>query len=414
MNSRHKKIYKPLIFLIFICMNMFVFFDQMIQNLTKKNENLKKNFFTELSSPNLEFKWRFQRVRYNISCKSIFDMDANEIQKAKLILTSKRNHKFPEKIPDVNFIFDKSKCYQFKKALGYNQSTGSKHDFPIGFSILVHANAEQVERFIRSIYQSQNVYCIHIDTKSKQEFRDAIHSITECFDNIFITTKAENILYGGFSRLQADINCLKDLLMLDSLIKSNKNFTNKRFVDWKYAFNLVGTEFFLRTNDELVKILKMYNGSNEITILKTNRVLHRRIKNEWLEDFKTFRLVNSGRNKSAPPHGYNITYGFSTYVISKNFAKYAVFDKRAQALLEWVRTTWSPDEIYWSTLQYNTKIYSQHGFIGKICCYLIKTNVYQASGLPDLIFWLKFYSTIKTNMRCPRDKFSAFVSKILT
>lgn len=360
------KFNKLIICLIIISTCFFVLFDQIIQNSKRKYFDSNEKILTELSIRELELEWRLQRPKYNISCKLIFDMDSDEIQKAKLILASERNSKFPEKIPDKNFIFDKSKCSHFKTILGYTQSNTLDHDFPIGFSLLVHANVEQVERFIRSIYQPQNVYCIHIDTKSKQEFRDAIRSIADCFDNIFITTKAENILYGGFSRLQADINCLKDLLMLDNLIKSDKNFINKRFVDWKYAYNLVGTEFFLRTNDELVKILKMYNGSNEITILKTNRVLHRRIKNEWLEDFNTFRLVNSGRNKTAPPHGYNITYGFSTYVISKNFARYAVFDKRAQDLLEWVRTTWSPDEIYWSTLHYNTKIFSQHGFIGKI------------------------------------------------
>ncbi|RNA37404.1 beta-1-3-galactosyl-O-glycosyl-glyco beta-1-6-N-acetylglucosaminyltransferase-like [Brachionus plicatilis] len=264
-------------------------------------------------------------------------MDHAEIQKAKLLL----------------------------KTISYKQFGHLDHDFPIAFSILVHSNAEQVERLIRSIYQPQNIYCIHIDTKSNQAFHDAIQSIADCFDNIFITTKTENILYGGFSRLQADINCLKDLLMLDKLIKFNKNLKNKRFVDWKYAFNLVGTEFLLRTNEELVKIFKMYNGSNEITILKTNRELHRRIKVEWVEDFQKFRLINTGRNKSAAPHGYVITYGFSTYVISKNFAKYVIFDRRAQDLLEWVRTTWAPDEIYWSTLQYNTQIYAEHGFLAK-------------------------------------------------
>jgi uncharacterized membrane protein HdeD (DUF308 family) len=33
---------------------------------------------------------------------------------------------------------------------------------------------------------------------------------------------------------------------------------------WKYFINLTGQEFPLRTNYELVKILKIYNGSNDI------------------------------------------------------------------------------------------------------------------------------------------------------
>lgn len=354
-----------LIFFILIVLYLFVSFEHVNKCSLKKQLKITNKSLVSTSSDDLKLRSLLVRPKYDVNCKLIFDMDSNEIKKAKLLLNSSRFRKFEESIKDDSFIFDRQKCNQFKKVLGYDQVKGSNPEFPLAFSILVHTNAEQLERFIRSIYQPQNIYCIHIDTKSKKSFQNAIRSIAQCFDNIFISTKSENILYGGFSRLKADINCLEDLLMLDNLVKTNKEFRDKRIVDWKYALNLVGTEYLLRTNEELVKILKMYNGSNEITILKTNRVLHRRIKNEWLEDFTKFRLVNSGRNKSAAPHGYVITYGFSSYVITKKFANYAVFDNRAQDLLNWVRTTWSPDEIYWSTLQYNTKIYSEHGFIGK-------------------------------------------------
>ena len=33
---------------------------------------------------------------------------------------------------------------------------------------------------------------------------------------------------------------------------------------WHYYMNLMGREFPLRTNQELVKILKAYNGSNDV------------------------------------------------------------------------------------------------------------------------------------------------------
>ena len=33
---------------------------------------------------------------------------------------------------------------------------------------------------------------------------------------------------------------------------------------WKYFINLTGQEFPLKTNAELVKILKVYNGANNI------------------------------------------------------------------------------------------------------------------------------------------------------
>lgn len=37
-----------------------------------------------------------------------------------------------------------------------------------------------------------------------------------------------------------------------------------KFKSWKYFINLSGMEFPLKTNGDLVKILKAYNGTNEL------------------------------------------------------------------------------------------------------------------------------------------------------
>ena len=52
------------------------------------------------------------------------------------------------------------------------------------------------------------------------------------------------------SHLQADINCMSDMLNINP--------------NWKYYLNLASQAFPLKTNSELVKILKAYNGSNDI------------------------------------------------------------------------------------------------------------------------------------------------------
>ncbi len=46
----------------------------------------------------------------------------------------------------------------------------------------------------------------------------------------------------------------------------------KKIVEWKYLLNTANSEFPLRTNYELTRILNMYNGSDEVEIIKgTNR-----------------------------------------------------------------------------------------------------------------------------------------------
>jgi len=50
--------------------------------------------------------------------------------------------------------------------------------------------------------------------------------ITGCFSNIFLANKSEDVIYASFSRLQADINCMDDLL--------------NSSVGWKHLINLCG------------------------------------------------------------------------------------------------------------------------------------------------------------------------------
>lgn len=106
--------------------------------------------------------------------------------------------------------------------------------------------------------------------------------------------------------------------------------------------NLASSEFPLRTNSELMRILEMYNGSNEVEIVRKFPAI--RIKYSWLEDRKKNRMVRTSKLKSAPPHGYVMVKGYSNCVLHRGFVEYAVLDKRANDLLEWGKDTYSPDE----------------------------------------------------------------------
>ncbi|CAF1138072.1 unnamed protein product, partial [Brachionus calyciflorus] len=127
-----------------------------------------------------------------------------------------------------------------------------------------------------------------------------------------------------------------------------------------YALNYVSSEFPLYTNRELVQILKMYNGSNDIQVLKDSHQ-YRHI-NKWIEDFKNYKLIKTSEKNPPIPNTYLLAKGFCSYLITKNFAEYAVFDEKALNLFKWLEYTLASDEYYWSTLQFNTQIYSEHGY----------------------------------------------------
>jgi len=89
--------------------------------------------------------------------------------------------------------------------LGEYQMTpvrAADEELPIAFTILVHLNAEQFERLLRVIYRPQNVYCVHVDTKSSKSFQSAVKAVVYCFHNVYIATRLHHVVYAGPSRLQ--------------------------------------------------------------------------------------------------------------------------------------------------------------------------------------------------------------------
>lgn len=60
--------------------------------------------------------------------------------------------------------------------------------------------------------------------------------------------KRMEVEWGKLGIVLVEFLCMKDFLL---------------FLKWKYFINLIGWEFLLCINYELVKILKIYNGFND-------------------------------------------------------------------------------------------------------------------------------------------------------
>jgi len=69
-------------------------------------------------------------------------------------------------------------------------------EFPLAFSIVMYRDVEQTERLLRAIYQPQNLYCIHVDTKSSLLIHRAVAAIARCFDNVWVATHLDKVKWG--------------------------------------------------------------------------------------------------------------------------------------------------------------------------------------------------------------------------
>ena len=182
------------------------------------------------------------------NCANLFEHHPVDLAAAK---TYQAVHpKIP--IPDVNYTHMAQDCDKFTKERKYIMKPVNEEEesFPIAFSILLFKDVEMVERLLRAVYRPQNYYCIHVDSKSNKEVHDAMKAIVNCFDNVFLAHRSVDVQWAWYSVLEPDIVCMEDLM--------------KRSSKWKYFINLTGQEFPLKTNLDLVKILKVFNGANSM------------------------------------------------------------------------------------------------------------------------------------------------------
>ena len=86
--------------------------------------------------------------------------------------------------------------------------SAEEEEFPLAFSIAMYTDVEQTERLLRAIYQPQNLYCIHVDTKSSLLIHRTMAAIARCFDNVWIATHLDKIKWGDVRLVGSLINFL--------------------------------------------------------------------------------------------------------------------------------------------------------------------------------------------------------------
>ena len=210
--------------------------------------------------------------------------------------------------------------------------------FPLAYIITMHKEFETFERLFRAVYMPQNVYCIHVDGKAPAALKQAVRRLVDCFPNAFLASRTERVVYGGVSRLRADLHCMRDLLA--------------SAVPWHYLLNACGQDFPLKTNWEIIQHLKAYRGKN-ITpgVLPPAHVTARTkyVHREQLYSFFSFMLPMFV-HKAPPPHNLTLYFGSAYIAVTRPFAEFVLQDPRAIDLLAWSEDTYSPDEHFWVTL----------------------------------------------------------------
>ncbi|XP_029807487.1 beta-1,3-galactosyl-O-glycosyl-glycoprotein beta-1,6-N-acetylglucosaminyltransferase 3 [Suricata suricatta] len=273
-------------------------------------------------------------AKRSINCSGIIRGEHQAVVEAVLDNLETKNKR--SRFTDIDYLNMTRDCEHFKAERKFIRFPLSKEelDFPIAYSMVVHEKIENFERLLRAVYAPQNIYCIHVDEKSPETFKEAVKAITSCFPNVFIASKLVRVVYASWSRVQADLNCMEDLLQSS--------------VPWKYLLNTCGTDFPIKTNAEMVLALKMLNGKNSME----SEIPTEYKKTRWKYHYKTEDTLHvTNKMKDPPPDNIPMFTGNAYIVASRDFVQHVLENPRSRQLIEWAKDTYSPDEHLWATLQ---------------------------------------------------------------
>ncbi|KPP68062.1 beta-1,3-galactosyl-O-glycosyl-glycoprotein beta-1,6-N-acetylglucosaminyltransferase-like [Scleropages formosus] len=323
-------------------------------------------FVSKLDYSILEIK--HPEIDESCNCTKILKQDREEMERSKLQAMTK-SFRNETQITEKQYIEWTSNCEKFKitrKYLTFPLSS-EEEEFPLAYSIVIHHKIQNFERLLRAIYAPQNFYCIHVDNKSAPLFQAAVAGIVSCFDNVVISSKLENVVYASWSRVQADINCMRDLYNMSPR--------------WKYFINLCGQDFPIKTNLEIVRKLKNLNGKNNLETEKMPAAKEIR----WKKRFKIVKnaIVKTNINKTPPPIKTPVYSGGAYILVLRKFVQYVLTDPTVQQFIEWSKDTYSPDEFLWATLQRQSKA---PGSIPKSYRY----DVTDVNSISRLVKWVQF------------------------
>lgn len=109
---------------------------------------------------------------------------------------------------------------------------------------MVHHKPQAFKELFRQIYTKDQYYLIHIDRKAKPEVTEEIQLYLILFPNAYVL-ESMNIVPGGFSMIQAELNAMEYLLQVSR--------------EWDYFINLSGEDYPLRSQ----KIIRQFLGQQK-------------------------------------------------------------------------------------------------------------------------------------------------------
>ena len=209
----------------------------------------------------------------------------------------------------------------------------------IAYFILVHRFPEQFKRLFKALYHPENHYLIHLDKKTGIDIYEGIEDFLTDFPNTYIL-ESENVVWGGYSMVQAELNGMKYLLKLN--------------VEWDFFINLSGQDYPLKSQKIIREYLTKNKGNNFIKI--ANQITVRpetmnRIENYFVETDNGFSGIPFKRAylKDVIPY-----IGGQWMILTRGCCEFICISEEVKKFEDYYLNTLIADESFFQTVLMNT------------------------------------------------------------
>lgn len=210
----------------------------------------------------------------------------------------------------------------------------------IAYLILVHRLPKQFKRLFKAIYSPNNYYLIHIDKKANIDLHEEIKEFINDFQNTYIL-ESENIVWGGYSMVQVELNGIKKLLEISD--------------EWDFFINLSGQDYPLKSQKEITNYLSENKNNNYLKVV--NQLLERPETMNRIEKY----FVDNGNNISEikdkkREYLENVTpyIGGQWMILTRKCCDFIINDFESKRFEEYYLNTLIADESFFQTLLMNT------------------------------------------------------------
>jgi len=209
----------------------------------------------------------------------------------------------------------------------------------IAYLILVHRLPDQFKRLFEAIYDPSNFYLIHIDKKAHEEIGEEVGVFLQKYPNVHIL-KSKNVVWGGYSMVQAELDGMKYLLEMK--------------MKWDYFINLSGQDYPLKSQEIIKDFLSKNNGKSYIKIAdqeKSRPETMNRIENyfEESEDKMSEKTHARGFMKDVIPY-----IGGQWMILTRSCCEFICNSTEVKKFEDYYLNTLIADESFFQTVLMNT------------------------------------------------------------